>query len=162
MLGRAMPRVHRRYATNPLWNHYRCADGEWLALSMLQADRYWARFCEVLGITWAASDERFASMLARMGNAGECVALLDETFATKPRDEWLRLLAAGGDFIVSVVNSVDQLPDDPQVKANGYVTTFEHPAFGPTRWSASRCGSARPPDRSACPRPSSDSTPRRS
>jgi len=133
MLGRALPRVHRRYATNPLWNHYRCADDEWLALSMLQADRYWARFCEVLGITWAATDERFSSMLARMANAGDCVALLDDTFATKPRDEWLRLLAAGGDFIVSIVNSVDQLPDDPQVRANGYVTSFEHPAFGPVR-----------------------------
>ena len=68
-----------------------------------------------------------------MGNAGECVALLDQVFATRPRAEWLERLAAGGDFIVSIVNSVDQLPDDPQVKANGYVTTFEHPGFGPTR-----------------------------
>src|SRR5262245_46256168 len=30
MLGRALPRVSRRYATNPLWNHYPCADGLWL------------------------------------------------------------------------------------------------------------------------------------
>jgi len=133
MLGRALPRVPRAFATNPLWNHYRCADDNWIALSMLQADRYWARFCEVLGIGWAATDERFATMLPRMGNAGACVALLDETFATRPRDEWLRLLAEGGDFIVSIVNSVDDLPDDPQVKANQYVTTFDHPAFGPTQ-----------------------------
>ena len=133
MLGRALPRVHRRYATNPLWNHYQCSDGEWIALSMLQADRYWARFCEVLGIGWAATDERFATMLARMGNSGACVALLDETFATRPRAEWLRLLAEGGDFIVSIVNSVDDLPNDPQVQANQYVTTFDHPAFGPTQ-----------------------------
>ncbi len=133
MLGRALPRVYRKYATNPLWNHYRCADGEWLALSMLQADRYWPRFCEVLGIPEAAVDERFATMLARIGNAADCVALLDATFATRPRADWLQRLAEGGDFIVSIVNSVDQLPDDPQVRANQYVTTFEHPAFGPTQ-----------------------------
>jgi len=133
MLGRALPRVHRAYATNPLWNHYQCADGEWLALSMLQADRYWPRFCEVLDIAWAATDERFATMLSRMANAGDCVVLLDERFATKSRAEWLRLFAEGGDFIVGIVNSVDQLPDDPQVRANGYVTNFQHPAFGPTR-----------------------------
>jgi crotonobetainyl-CoA:carnitine CoA-transferase CaiB-like acyl-CoA transferase len=66
-------------------------------------------------------------------NAGDCVALLDATFATRPRGEWLDLLRKGGDFIVSVVNSVDQLPDDVQVQANRYVTTFEHPSFGPTR-----------------------------
>ena len=73
------------------------------------------------------------TQMQRMCNAAECVALLDEVFARRPRAEWLRILAEGGDFIVTIVNTVDDLPDDPQVQANGYVTTFEHPAFGPTR-----------------------------
>ena len=133
MLGRALPRQSRRFATNPLWNHYRCADGQWLALSMLQPDRYWTRLCQVLEIPEAAADERFATMLPRMMNCGECIALLDGVFAQRPRPEWLRRLAAGGDFIFSVVNSVDDLPDDPQMIANGYVTPFEHPTFGTTR-----------------------------
>src|SRR5439155_6107289 len=63
MLGRALPRQSRKYATNPLWNHYRCADGQWLALSMLQPDRYCAQLCQVLEIPEAATDERYASML---------------------------------------------------------------------------------------------------
>ena len=99
---------------------------------MIQADRYWANLCHVLGVPDAATDERFATMRDRMMNAGDCVALLDATFATKPRAEWLAILRAGGDFIVSVVNSVDELPDDVQVQANDYVTTFAHPTFGPT------------------------------
>src|SRR5206468_1744391 len=77
----------------------------------------------------AAADPRFKTMLDRMANAGECIALLDEVFARRPRAEWLRRLAAGGDFIYSIINSVDDLPDDPQMQANGYVTAFEHPAF---------------------------------
>jgi crotonobetainyl-CoA:carnitine CoA-transferase CaiB-like acyl-CoA transferase len=133
MLGRALPRTPRKYATNPLWNHYRCADGEWIALAMLQSDRYWPKLCEALGVPEGATDPRFATLLDRMMNAGDCVALLDATFATRPRAEWLEILRKGGDFIVSVVNSVDQLPDDVQVQANRYVTTFEHPAFGPTQ-----------------------------
>ena len=132
MLGRALPRQPRRFATNPLWNHYRCGDDRWLALSMLQPDRYWERFCAVLEIPEAAADPRFKTMLDRMMNAGECIALLDEVFARRPRAEWLRRLASGGDFIYSIINSVDDLPDDPQMQANGYVTAFEHPAFGPT------------------------------
>ena len=123
----------RKYASNPLWNHYKCADGEWIALAMIQGDRYWAQLCGVLGISDAATDERFAGMINRMMNAGDCVALLDATFATKARAEWLDVLRKGGDFIVSVVNSVDQLPDDVQVQANQYVTTYEHPTFGPTK-----------------------------
>ena len=133
MLGRALPRQPRRFATNPLWNHYRCGDGLWLALSMLQPDRYWERFCAVLEIPEAAADPRFKTMLDRMMNAGECIALLDQVFARRPRAEWLRRLASGGDFIYSIINSVDDLPDDPQMQANGYVTAFEHPAFGPTQ-----------------------------
>jgi len=132
MLGRALPRQPRRFATNPLWNHYRCGDDRWLALSMLQPDRYWERFCAVLEIPEAAADPRFKTMLDRMMNAGECIALLDQVFARRPRAEWLRRLASGGDFIYSIINSVDDLPDDPQMQANGYVTAFEHPAFGPT------------------------------
>ncbi len=133
MLGRALPRQPRRFATNPLWNHYRCGDDRWLALSMLQPDRYWERFCAVLEIPEAAADPRFKTMLDRMMNAGECIALLDQVFARRPRAEWLRRLASGGDFIYSIINSVDDLPDDPQMQANGYVTAFEHPAFGPTQ-----------------------------
>jgi crotonobetainyl-CoA:carnitine CoA-transferase CaiB-like acyl-CoA transferase len=133
MLGFALPRMPRAGTLNPLWNHYRCGDDRWLALSMLQPDRYWGPFCAVLGIPDAATDERFATMAARAANAPACVALLDATFAARPRAEWLARLAQGGDFIASVVNAVDDLPDDPQVVANDYVTTFEHPAFGPTR-----------------------------
>jgi crotonobetainyl-CoA:carnitine CoA-transferase CaiB-like acyl-CoA transferase len=133
MLGRAIPRQARRYASNPLWNHYRCADDKWIALGMLQPDRYWVNLCRVLGVPEAGTDERFATMQQRMFNAGDCIALLDEVFARRPRAEWIRLLTDGGDFIFSVVNAVDDLPDDPQVLANGYVTTFEHPAFGPTQ-----------------------------
>jgi len=133
MLGRAIPRQSRRYATNPLWNHYRCADDQWIALAMLQSDRYWTQFCAVLGIPEAATDERFATQRERMVNCADCVKLLDEAFALRPRGEWMRRLREGGDFIFSVVNSVDDLPDDPQMQVNGYVTTFAHPTFGPTQ-----------------------------
>ena len=132
MLGRAIPRQSRQYASNPLWNHYQCSDGQWLALGMLQGDRYWAKLCAVLGVPEAGTDERFNTQIQRMFNAGDCVALLDQAFATRPRAEWLQRLRAGGDFIATIVNTVDDLPDDPQVQANGYVTTFEHPSFGPT------------------------------
>jgi crotonobetainyl-CoA:carnitine CoA-transferase CaiB-like acyl-CoA transferase len=133
MLGFALPRMPRAQAVNPLWNHYRCADDKWLALSMLQPDRYWAKLCHALGIPQAAHDERFVTMDVRAANAAACVALLDEVFASRPRAEWIARLTPSGDFIVSIVNAVDDLPEDPQVLANGYVTAFEHPVHGPTR-----------------------------
>lgn len=132
MLGRAIPRMPRKYATNPLWNHYCCADGQWLCLGMLQPDRYWADFMRAVGRPELADDPRFATMMARMANCTEAVAILDQAFASKSRDQWIPILRDGGDFIFTVVNSVDDLPDDPQVQANRYVQQFDHPQFGPT------------------------------
>ena len=82
MMGFALPRTPRSRAGNPLWNHYECQDGKWLSLGMLQPDRYWADLARALGRPELAVDERFADMRARSQHAEECVAILDETFAT--------------------------------------------------------------------------------
>jgi crotonobetainyl-CoA:carnitine CoA-transferase CaiB-like acyl-CoA transferase len=132
MAGFAFPRTFRKGAFNPLWNHYRCQDDRWLALGMLQPDRYWADLCKALGRPELATDPRFVDLGARAANSEACVAALDEIFASRPRAEWLEILRDGGDFIFTVVNSVEELPNDPQMRANGYIVDFEHPTFGPT------------------------------
>ncbi|MBI1817000.1 MAG: CoA transferase [Deltaproteobacteria bacterium] len=133
MMGFAIPRQSRALTVNPLWNHYRCADNQWIALGMIQPDRYWVDLCRALGRPELGSDPRFENMRVRAGNAGECIALLDAIFASQPRAHWLQALSSGGDFIYTVVNSVDDLPNDPQVLINHYVQDFDHPSFGPTQ-----------------------------
>ena len=134
MAGFAMPRSFRARAGNPLWNHYRCADDQWLALAMLQPDRYWADFARVIERPELADDERFNNMTARALNGEECVAIIDAAFASRPRAEWLqRLKDDPGDFIYTIVNSVDDLPEDPQILANDYVVEMDHPQHGPTK-----------------------------
>jgi crotonobetainyl-CoA:carnitine CoA-transferase CaiB-like acyl-CoA transferase len=132
MAGFAFPRTFRSRAPNALWNHYRCADDKWLALGMLQADRYWKDLCRALGRPELADDPRFADFRKRTENAQACVAILDEVFASKPRTEWMAILRDGGDFIFTVVNSVDDLPEDPQMRVNGYIVDLDHPEFGKT------------------------------
>jgi crotonobetainyl-CoA:carnitine CoA-transferase CaiB-like acyl-CoA transferase len=154
MMGFALPRTARASAGNPLWNHYRCADDKWLALSMLQPDRYWADFCDVIDRPELAVDPRFAELRARGQNAAACVAILDAVFAARPRADWLaRLRAHRGDFIFTVVNSIDDLVEDPQVHANGYVQDFEHPQFGKTRVVGLPVRLSETPGRVAAPAP---------
>jgi len=133
MMGFGLPRTARNAAGNPLWNHYRCGDDQWIALGMLQPDRYWADLCRALARPELAEDERFAELRARGQHAAECVAILDEIFASRPRAEWIAVLRdSPGDFIYTIVNSVADLPNDPQVRANDYVVEFEHPQHGKT------------------------------
>ena len=134
MAGFAMPRSFRAKAGNPLWNHYRCADDQWIALAMLQPDRYWADFVRAIGRPELAEDERYASMAERAGRSEEVVALIDAAFAARPRAEWVKILNDDpGDYIFTIVNSVDDLPTDPQVLANDYITEVDHAQHGPTK-----------------------------
>jgi crotonobetainyl-CoA:carnitine CoA-transferase CaiB-like acyl-CoA transferase len=131
MLGGEMPRPSRQFAFNPLWNHYRCKDDRWIALAMAQADRWWASFVAAIGRPELATDEKFNSMMNRGMNAAELIGIFDEIFASRTRDEWMAALDAGGDFIFTLVNSVSDLPNDPQVRANGMIASVEHPTHGP-------------------------------
>jgi crotonobetainyl-CoA:carnitine CoA-transferase CaiB-like acyl-CoA transferase len=132
--GAAFPRVPRARAFNPLWNHYRCGDDKWLALAMLQPDRYWADFTRAIGRPELETDARFATMGVRAGNCAALIEILDAVFASKPRAEWLDILRKGGDFIFTIVNSLNDLPTDPQMLANDYIVDFEHPTHGTTQY----------------------------
>jgi crotonobetainyl-CoA:carnitine CoA-transferase CaiB-like acyl-CoA transferase len=134
MMGGAMPRIARSQANNPLWNHYRCQDDQWLALAMLQPQRYWGDMVRALGLDAMADDERFQTLPGLAQNGAEIVAAFDEAFASRPRAEWIEhLKKSPGDFIFTIVNSVNDLPDDPQMQANDYIVDFDHPQFGPTK-----------------------------
>jgi crotonobetainyl-CoA:carnitine CoA-transferase CaiB-like acyl-CoA transferase len=133
LTGHEMPRRSRENAFNPLWNHYRCADGRWICLGMLQPDRYWKEFCSALGLADMAADPRFEQMTERGRHASGIISIFDRTFATRPRDEWIGILERSGDFIFTIMNTVGDLPEDPQVGANGYVVEYDHPRRGQIR-----------------------------
>lgn len=133
ILGAELPRTPREAAFNPLWNHYRCADGKWLALGMIQADRHWKEFCRALGVEELIDDPRFIDIPSRGRNARELVAILDRVFAGRTRGEWIERLRRADDLVFGTVNTISDLLDDPQVIANEYLVEYEHPTLGMSR-----------------------------
>ena len=134
LTGKEFERFDRKSVGQILWNYYRCSDGEWIAFSMGQ-DRYWAPFCRVLGRMDLVEDSRFSTMDARYENRVELVELLDEVFASKSSEEWVRILTGNDEVIWERVQRTLDLPSDPQVVANSYVVDFDHPVLGPTKWT---------------------------
>ena len=120
----------RKKAANPLSNLYRCKDGRWVQIMHLQPDRHWVPFSKVMGMEEYIEDPRFATMDDRTQNNTELVEIIDRHFATKTFDEWDKSFREAGDFIYSRVQEIEELQDDPQVIANDYITTFNHPALG--------------------------------
>jgi len=129
-VGKLISAGNRKQQRNPLWNYYRCGDGQWIMFAMLQPDRYWADFCRTLGREDLATDPRCANMYIRGENAATLIEELDATFLTKPRSDWMKILREGGDFIFGPVNTYLDFLDDPQVLENRYITDFEHPTAG--------------------------------
>ena len=58
VLGQEFPREIRTSAGNPLYNHYRCNDDQWIAIAHLDPDRYWPRICKALGIEELENDPK--------------------------------------------------------------------------------------------------------
>lgn len=122
---RELPHMDRRRAFNPIWNEYRTQDGQFIALAMFQADRYWAGFCDVIGREDLKSDPRFADIATREENREECIRILDEVFASRSYDEWANILRRqSGQW--SRVQLATDLNDDPQMLANGYLQEVDY------------------------------------
>ena len=130
--GKSWARHSRVRARNPLTNHYRCADDKWILFAEIQADRFWPQFCRALGLQELEKDPKFeTAMGGRRDNAIELVEILDKTLAAKSRDEWVAIFEEQDvPFAYSPVQDYYEVLDDPQVLANDYVVTFDHPAAG--------------------------------
>jgi crotonobetainyl-CoA:carnitine CoA-transferase CaiB-like acyl-CoA transferase len=105
---------------NPLSRVYETKDGHYLSFTCLQAGKYWAPMCEVIGRPELATDARFAdhaTLLANGADAGEIVA---EAIAAGTLDEWrARLEPFTGQW--AVVQDTLEAAVDPQTVANGYL-----------------------------------------
>ncbi len=133
--GKSWGRHGRLAARNPLTNHYRCADDKWILFAEIQADRFWPQFCRALGLEHLENDERFATAMGgRREHYAELIAILDETLAQKPRDEWVRIFEEQQvPFAYSPVQDYYEVLEDEQVLENNYVVDFDHPAAGPIK-----------------------------
>jgi CoA:oxalate CoA-transferase len=129
MLGQEFPRFVRTNTGNPLYNHYCCKDGHWLVIAHLDPDRWWAKVCDALGAEHLIPDPKFSSLAARAQNREELIAILDEIFARKNREEWMRILAEKG-CIYTPIQNVREVVNDPQVLANNYIIEVDHPLYG--------------------------------
>ena len=140
---RVQPRLRRRCdhdrapQQSPLAGTFKTADGRWIALVFMEPDRYWDPFCRHIGRDDLAVDERFREGGARTQNARECLAILAEVFASRDYDDWRRIVAEL-DAPWEPMQSVQDLYDDEQVLANGYLPTIndrdDHVVAVPTQF----------------------------
>ena len=107
---------------------YQTKDG-YLSL-VVYTDKHWKAFTKIVGCPDLLDrDERFASQESRTRHAEEIGHFLAGHLVMRDNKEWLELLH-GVDIPACPVNSIDQLLEDPHLKAVNFFQEMEHPSEG--------------------------------
>ena len=116
------PRMPREQSPNPLTNLYRCRDGRWLNLIILN-ERQFLPLLQALGCPELGTDPRFAQVEQRRVHHVDLVALLDRQFAQRDLADWRdRLDQAGITF--GLVGTLADIEHDEQLRAAGALVPF--------------------------------------
>jgi crotonobetainyl-CoA:carnitine CoA-transferase CaiB-like acyl-CoA transferase len=103
---------------------------------VVYTDDQWRKFSAMIGVPdLVAHDPRFASLAVRTVRSEDMGAFLAEMMPSKTTQEWLALFEAA-DIPASPVNSIDDLFENPHLKAVGYWQEVEHPSEGRMRMPA--------------------------
>ena len=129
--GDEVPR-HNQASASALRNYYQCQDGKWIVETQSPGVESWKTLCNVIGCHELIDDPRFNSEVKRQEDSREVVAIFKKAFASKPRDEWLRIFAENN-LIICAVNTSTEATNDPQMRENDYIVDFVHPTLGPMR-----------------------------
>lgn len=101
---------------------YKAADGRYLTLSVAVEPHFWRNLWQTVG----RPDIAGVSFIERLQRNEELEGILQETFLTKPRDEWVALLAAG-DVPSGPVLTLEEVAQDPQLRERGLIVEWEAP-----------------------------------
>jgi len=123
-----------------------CATVDGYICAMPYTDRHWASLFEAAGRPELARDPRFAGIAARTEHIGELYAILGEILLTRSTAEWLQTLERL-EVPCAPVKSLDDLIDDPHLKAVGFFTVLEADAGPALRFAGvpALFDGARPP-----------------
>lgn len=117
------PQLRGKDENRPHWGAYVCADGGLLQVAGTTPDRWWADFCEAVGLPEAA-EGHYSTNASDTAWCVKIRALLGQRFATATRDQWMSRLSPR--FLVQPVRTYLEIAKDPQALANGYITEVKH------------------------------------
>ncbi len=119
------------FRDNPTYRLYQAGDGEWLFLACGN-QAFWGKLCTALGLESLRDDPRFASWMLRLDNREALLPLFEARFRSRPRQEWLDVLAAH-DIPAAPVQSLAAFMDDPAVRHHEMIHEYDHPEVGRLR-----------------------------
>ena len=115
----------RERALNAVANHYRCRDGRWLILSLLNEEKQWPVLTHCLGLDDLTDDPRFATKPDRHARSVELIGDLRPGVRDQGSGGVATMLDGKG-LVFGVVGILDDIPTDRQMLDNDVLVPFEN------------------------------------
>jgi formyl-CoA transferase len=115
---------------NPLAAGYLSRDGKAFLVVLLDPDKEFPNLCRALGHEELSTNPLFATTEARVENAAALFALLQSQFESRALAEW-RILFKQSDIKWAPLPKLDEVVDDPQMRAAGAFVEMDYPGHGP-------------------------------
>jgi formyl-CoA transferase len=128
--GKRPQRWGNAHANIVPYQTFACQDGHIIVAT--GNDGQYQKFVEAGGRPELGRDERFLTNPLRVKNREALVPLLADMMQEKPRDAWIALLESVG-VPCGPINNLDEVFDNPQVKARGMEVKLAHPLAGEVR-----------------------------
>ncbi len=117
--GQVPGRQGREHDSIATYRTFKAKDGIELVIAAL-TERMWTSLCDVLGGPDLVNDSRFLTAHQRSINRNQLWPILEDLFLARNADEWRQALDAQG-VPVAIVNTVDRVAVDPQIRHRGMV-----------------------------------------
>lgn len=146
------PYPKKRSNVNPVTTQYRCADGEWFSITILEYDRYAPVVYKLLGITEQIAAIGVTDYYTMKEHSDQVIPLMEASFLKKNRDEWVDIFRKA-DIVSGPMPHFNDVTKDEQAWVNGYLEEYHFK-------SGESCAMPVPPVQFASyKRPKSDVTP---
>ena len=107
---------------------YPTSDGRYICF-LAYNQRQWERYAEAVERPGLKTDPRYATMKARADNIEDVYALCAEITATMPLAHWEETFERL-EMPHMTVNALEDVYDDPHLRATGFFQTMDHPSEG--------------------------------
>ncbi len=150
LIGGAAPgRIGNHHPNIVPYQCFAVADGD--IVIAVGTDPQFRRLCALLARPELAEDPRFATNDSRVRHRTALIAALEPILLSRGREFWLEALEQA-EIPCAPINTIDQVFDDPQVRARGMRVELPHPLAGtvpsvatPLRFSATPAGAKTAP-----------------
>lgn len=112
-----------RTDVSPLSAAYRCSDGEWICITVLDYHKLAAKLFRILGVEQQIEENDIHSFAELKQKSAIVMPLFEAAFAKKTSVEWLEILKEA-DMVCSVMNHMRDVCNDEQAIVNNFVQDY--------------------------------------